>query len=207
MRTILCPADAGVLSAEGLRVAVVERFAERQVLMPFDEVSGSLPDLLAELVREARELVQRSGFGSDEITVRQRMVQMRLLGQDSALDVSFSDVASLSERFANHYRAIYGYYPENRAIEVVRLRAVASTQRPEMEREVFEVGYGIRAVPNAVVRSDSGDVPVFHRGRTENGALCGPAIFQDPYSTTFIEPGWTGVVGSLGTLQLEPVND
>jgi 5-oxoprolinase (ATP-hydrolysing) len=206
MRTIICPADAGILSAEGLRVAVVERFAERQLLVPLDDVSASLPDLFAELSCEARELVQRSGIGSEEVIIRHRLVHMRLLGQDSALDVCFDNSAPLSESFVKQYRAIYGYFPGGRAIEVAGLRVVASTRRQEIEREIFDECYSAHVEPNGVVASDTGDVFVFRRGKTGNGTICGPAIFQDPYSTTFIEPGWTGVVGSLGTLRLEPAN-
>ncbi len=204
MRTIYCPFDAGVLSAEGLRVAVVERFAERQVLQTLDEISARLPEMLNELAGEALDLVQRSGFGHDEIIVRQRLIQMRLLGQESAIDVSFHDCPSLSQGFRELYRSLYGYYPGNRAIEVVRLRVVASTRRAEPVEEVFEGGEVARAFPNAVVSSDTGDLPVFRRVKIRAGRISGPAIIQDPYSTTFVEPRWTGVVGSLGTLRLEP---
>ncbi len=207
MQTIYCPADAGVLSAEGLRIAVVERFAERQVLQTLDEVSANLPDMLLELDKQARNLVRRSGFGLDEIIVQQRLVQMRLLGQDSSLDVSFHDNPSLPKDFVKHYRSLYGYFPEHRTIEVVQLRVVASTRRPETAEEVFEEGDVARALPNAMVRSEIGEVSVFHRGKIGTGRIFGPAIVQDPYSTTFVEPQWAGVVGSLGTLRLAPTND
>ncbi len=42
---VLLPADAGLLSAVGLGHAVVERFAQREVLRPLDEIDGLLIEL------------------------------------------------------------------------------------------------------------------------------------------------------------------
>ena len=53
MEEILLPADAGLLSALGLGHAVVERFAQREVLRPLDEVSDRLEGWMEELAREA----------------------------------------------------------------------------------------------------------------------------------------------------------
>ena len=52
--SVLVPADAGLLSALGLGAAVVERFAQRQVLEPLDRVKGErIAGWLDELGREA----------------------------------------------------------------------------------------------------------------------------------------------------------
>ncbi len=42
MQTVVVPADAGLLSAYGLANAVIERFAEKLVLRPYEEIR---PDL------------------------------------------------------------------------------------------------------------------------------------------------------------------
>jgi len=56
--TVLVPPDAGLLSALGLGHAVVERFAQRQVLRPLAEVGGGeLAALLDELAAQAATAV------------------------------------------------------------------------------------------------------------------------------------------------------
>src|SRR5262249_37140177 len=54
IRRVLVPEDAGLLSAAGLAAAVVERFAERQVLLPLAEVRDQIGPLLDELGKAAR---------------------------------------------------------------------------------------------------------------------------------------------------------
>src|SRR5205807_9903424 len=55
--TVLVPADAGLLSALGLGAAVVERFAQRQVLMPLAAAAERLDGWCEELGREAAAAV------------------------------------------------------------------------------------------------------------------------------------------------------
>ena len=56
------PSDAGLLSARGLREAVMERFAERQLLLPLSELSARLPNTIAELEQQALGRLQAEGL-------------------------------------------------------------------------------------------------------------------------------------------------
>ena len=67
MRTILVPADAGLLSAMGLGCAAVERFAEREILEELDAVEGRVEAILAELEAEADEALLLEGVGRGDI--------------------------------------------------------------------------------------------------------------------------------------------
>ncbi|MBV8200771.1 MAG: hypothetical protein JOZ15_09120 [Acidobacteria bacterium] len=129
METVVVPADAGLLSALGLEAAVVERFAQRQVLAPLGEVEARLDAWCEELGREAAAAVAAEGVPPDEIEVRRRIAALRFAGQESTLPVDYRGAASLAPAFAAAYREIYGYEPEGRAIEVESLRVVASSGR------------------------------------------------------------------------------
>jgi 5-oxoprolinase (ATP-hydrolysing) len=101
MRTVLVPADAGILSAVGLGHAVVERFAHREILAPLEAAAPALPEAFRELEARARAEVEAEGVPADAIEVRERTVHLRYRGQESTLDVPFelseSSVGSLGE--------------------------------------------------------------------------------------------------------------
>ena len=85
---VLVPADAGLLSALGLGAAVVERFAQRQVLEPLDRVKGErIAGWLEELGREATAAVLAEGIATEEIAVRRRLLNLRFAGQEATLAI------------------------------------------------------------------------------------------------------------------------
>jgi 5-oxoprolinase (ATP-hydrolysing) len=127
METVLVPADAGLLSALGLEAAVVERFAQRQVLAPLAEAAERLDAWCEELGREAAAAVAAEGVAAAEVEVRRRIVALRFAGQESTLAVDYAGAAALAPAFAAAYREVYGYEPEGRAVEVESLRVVASS--------------------------------------------------------------------------------
>jgi 5-oxoprolinase (ATP-hydrolysing) len=129
MDTVLVPADAGLLSALGLGAAVVERFAQRQVLLPLAAAAAHLDGWCEELGREAAAAVAAEGVPQAEVEVRRRIVALRFAGQESTLPVEYLGAAALAGAFAAAYREVYGYEPEGRAIEVESLRVVASSGR------------------------------------------------------------------------------
>ena len=127
IETVLVPAGAGLLSALGLAEAVVERFAQRQVLAPLADVAPHLDAWCEDLGREAAAAVAAEGVPAAAIVVRRRIAALRFAGQESTLAVDCEGAAGLAEAFAAAYRAVYGYEPEGRAVEVESLRVVASS--------------------------------------------------------------------------------
>ena len=141
--TVLVPADAGLLSAWGLGVAVVERFAQRQVLAPLAECARDLAAWLAGLAAEATAAVAAEGVPESEIEVRRRIVHLRFAGQDATLPVELGPaqqgadqigVRALGDAFLAAYQDRFGYRPAGRAIEVESLR-VAASSRPTAARQ------------------------------------------------------------------------
>ncbi|MEE8368740.1 MAG: hydantoinase/oxoprolinase family protein, partial [Thermoanaerobaculia bacterium] len=126
---ILVPKGAGLLSAHGLGTARLERFAERQVLKPLLEVLSSLDEVLEEVANEAVERVTATGHETSVVEIRERSVFLRLVGQESTLEVDFSETANLEEEFRQSYLETYGYYPSGESrVEVESLRVVACSQ-------------------------------------------------------------------------------
>ena len=210
---VLVPADAGLLSALGLGYARIERFAERQILRPLEEVEEELISLIDDLEEEATAAVVGEGVSWGEVEIRHRQLNMRFAGQDSTLTVelgsstSLGDSPSLGKAFLEAYEEHYGYRPERRQIELESLRVVASAGQMEVEA-VAESGQTKTAPPVAWRKILCGGEwrlsPIYDRDSLESGArLKSPAVVVERHSATVIEPGWQGRVDGAGCLVLE----
>ncbi len=203
--TVVVPPDAGLLSALGLGAAVVERFAQRQVLAPLDEVEDRIPGWLEELAAEAVAAVCGEGAAREEVAVRRRILDLRFLGQESTLAVEHADQRPVAAAFAEAYLDLYGYRPEGRRIELASMRVVASTQPeedppPPAPEPSTAVADGSR---RAWFADGWREVPVYHRARLRPGArFAAPALILEAHSATVVEPGWEGRVDGAGSLVL-----
>lgn len=177
MRTVLVPRQAGILSAVGLDAALPERRAERAVGKALEEVRGELEGWVEALGEEAREdLIADLGEGV-EVDEPQVIVEMRLRGQDTALQVVMRGGSeALAGAYGEQYRRLFGYEaPKGRVVEVVSVRVAVRVR----EREE---GVGVK-----------------------EGEVLGPwnegRLIQDGFSTLVVAPGWTveerGTVGRV----------
>ena len=195
--TVLCPSDAGLLSARGLREAVIERFAERQLLRPLDELKSILPDTILELEQLALERLRKDGLTPEQTSVRRRLVSLRHQGQESSEEIDFREGVDLKSEFRKRYESLFGYWPENKSIEVVSIRVIASTDSTPPIWESF----GSNTEPVHPER-------IFRRNALTTGArIDGPSIVQDRFCTISIDQNWSGILGSEGTLKLEYTTD
>jgi 5-oxoprolinase (ATP-hydrolysing) len=147
MQTVLVPEHAGILSAVGLQEAVPERIIEQEIQLPLEAAQAMLPAQLASFQHEQRT----------------QIAELRLKGQDTPLQVEFTDPADLPQLYAAAYERLFGYQPPaHREIELVSIRLIlreaqTSTQTPTLHAEPLEPA---------------------------------PALIQDVFSTIVIAPGW-----------------
>ncbi len=203
---VLVPPDAGLLSALGLGSAVVERFAQRQVLAPLAEIAGELEGRLEALAAEAVEAVRREGVPADEVVVRRRIAHLRLAGQETTLPVEAAPGTDVAGAFAAAYRELYGYPPPARPVEVESLR-VAASSRPPGRSAPAPPPVARRAHPLAAGRAWFAggwrDAAVFDRSALEPGdRLAGPALVFERHAATVVLPGWAAAVDGGGALVL-----
>lgn len=206
IRNVIIPTDAGLLSAYGLGNAVLEQFAERQMLKPVEEVRPELPDTLNSLAEEALDQLAREGVPKEHLEVRRKLVFMRLKGQESTLEIEYEQDADLAQKFESIYKRRYGHWVSNPVIEIESLRVVAST-RSELSRTTG--GENADLSPEAIdhkaiwFNQQQKDTPVYDRQTLHAGAkFTGPAFILDPHSTIVVEPGWEVKVQPNGTLTL-----
>jgi 5-oxoprolinase (ATP-hydrolysing) len=203
---IIVPNEAGLLSANGLQNAVIEEFAERQVLKPLSDMSESIESITDELAAEAYDKLLVTAK-SDEIEIRRILLSMRLKGQETSLDIEYQPDQKAEELFKAMYKRQYGHWITGREIELESVRVVASTKT---EKERPPAKYRRQSKPGPVITKHSWfygnelETPVYERGKLKAGDFMeGPAIILDPYSTIVIEPGWRGTVCDNHSLLLE----
>lgn len=167
MQTVLVPGQAGILSAVGLDAAVPERRKERSVGKALSAVLGELDGWVNAMADEAREVLMADCGEGIEIEKPQVIVEMRLQGQDTPLQVRMENGSQgLACGYAEQYRRLFGYAaPEGRDVEVVSVRVALRVSPGQPDRV-----------------AGTGEVL---------GAWKEVQLIQDAFSTLVVEPGWT----------------
>jgi len=198
IRRILLPPDAGLLSAIGLGHAVLERFAEQQILEPLERVESGLGLRLEPLEREALAALLAAGVPADQADVRRRTLFLRLVGQETSLEVAWDAGLDTRAAFVERYLATYGHAPGPRPIELEAVRVVAASRAAAIDR-----------LPAPAVRTRVrgprriGDLSAFDREALQPGAtLVGPALVLERHATTLVAAGWTAVVLADGAIEI-----
>jgi 5-oxoprolinase (ATP-hydrolysing) len=217
IQTIIMPADASLMSAAGLMSAAIERFAQRQVLCTIDECRDELVEMIHALARQAVAAVAAEGVVRETIDVRRVIANVRMLGQDSTLQVEIlvdegDDIAGLlRQKFAARYEQIYGHAPplERKPIELESMRVVAWAKGDDdqQDEEAAEQTGEYEATSQRNVRAYLGgawrDVPAFDRSELRPGAAFdGPALVFDRRTSYLIDAGWRAKLDRAGSIIL-----
>lgn len=205
--TILVPSDAGVLSAYGLSRALIERFSEKQILLPLEETKEQLGGWFQELERTSINSVLSEGLRREEIVIRHKNMYLRFRGQDSSIEISYDGESDTClETFRKEYIQRYGYWPEGKTIEVESIRVIASVkERSDRELSVAPERYRpeISQYQNALLGKERVQIPVYYRNGLHAGAhITGPAIIPDRHSTTYLAQDWTLLIDNHETMVL-----
>lgn len=190
IKRIVLPFDAGLLSAYGISQARITRFAYQQILKPLEECKVTLPAIVQSLCEKASALLAEEGIDSHKMEILSQQVFLRFKGQDSSLEVPFSN--TIEAAFEESYRKLFGHYPENGIIELESVKVIAGSKR-ENRPSIF------REVKKEVVKSphkftapiDGQQIPVFDWEELKVGdQFHGPAILRNAHATAFIEASW-----------------
>ena len=192
MTTILCPSDAGLLSARGLREAVIERFAEQQILKPLNNIENQLSEIIKNLEDKALSQLHAEGFKDHEIFVRRKLISLRHQGQESTEEIEYEPKTDIANSFKDRHENLFGYWPDNKIIEVVSIRIIASTYPHKTQPEKFPNQNELTPQEGMILR----------RKLKSGSKIKYPSIVQDLFCTVNIDQNWSGTVGSKGTIKL-----
>ncbi len=202
MRRVLVPRHPGVLSAAGMASAP----RSRDFLTTVRRVNPAVAELVrlaAPWQRRGIAALAKEGVARGAIVAR-AFAQMRYVGQAHELEVPLGP--DFRARFhAAHDRA-YGHADAARPVEVLalRLEVTEAAVRHGRARAIPRARRAPSGAPHRLVwRGRAIDVSRHERDALAPGTrLGGPALIVEYSSTTFVPPGWRGVVDAEGHLQL-----
>lgn len=205
MGKILIHPFAGILSAYGIGLADVRRFAQQAVLKPYShETSGELEKLFGQLEAEARCDVLAQGVGQEQIEPPLRSLDMRYQGAEATINVPRPDHGDYAAAFRRAHQQLFGFQREGHAVEIAaaRVEVVGSTPEPA---EKTQDAVRREASPSETTQTwfdgSTHQTSVFLRENLQPGdRLRGPAIVCEPTSTVVIDPGFAAEVTRRGEI-------
>jgi 5-oxoprolinase (ATP-hydrolysing) len=218
IETILLPKDSGILSAYGISKANIERFAEASILQIFEK------DFVKNIDFEFRKLkeivvqkLKSDDVLAENVAFKNQFIYLRFKGQDSSIELEWSDYEKVINDFKEKYINIFGHWVENRAIEIESLRVIGMESRKDENFEQFS-HFDSQIRPNkniqpshyhqAFVENQWIDVPVYLRDSLNIGdKISGFALLLDRYSTTVIEKNWEFILDENGTGIIQKVEN
>lgn len=211
---VLVPETPGVLSAFGLLAAAIEHHHTRTLPGMVEAADLSAVNaLLAALDEAGRARMREEGVPLDEVRVAYA-ADMRYLGQAYELTVPVrapvgrQDLDPIQAAFHATHERVYGYQRAAQPIEFVNFRAVHTYPLPRPRLRPVRSGRSLADAEREArpaYFAPTGFVPtrIFDRARLPLGArVPGPAIVEQPDTTTVIPPGYAAHVEESGNLRI-----
>jgi N-methylhydantoinase A len=176
--------------------------------------TSELESTFRELEQQGETELQNEGLPPDHISFL-RQIDMRYVGQSHELPVpvdkgpmSDAEVAEMIRRFHDIHDRANGFSAPGEPVELVnvRLTAVGKLARPRLQRQESAGASPSPKTRRAVYFSgEFVDCPIYDRMALGAGAtVAGPAIVEEPDSTTVVHPGNRAEVDRFGNLLLSP---
>lgn len=211
--TVVVPPLPGYASAFGaIRVDVKHEFTkaihQTEEELDFDAFNRQVDDLVA----EATDLLEREGVPRDKIRI-ERKADVKYFSQSRFFTVDMpdgrvEDLDNITETFAADMKAAYGYNlpPGYSPVELVNIRIIAygDIVKPSLRPIPNGAGAEVAKKPGRDVWfKDLGFIAtdIYERGKLPAGAaFSGPAIVEQPDTTTVMPPGTHAKVDNYGNL-------
>jgi 5-oxoprolinase (ATP-hydrolysing) len=194
---IIVPYTGSLLSAVGISEAIIEHIEIKQVLAPLTD-RNHIEEVIEEVKMTALNRIEKDGVRYSEIT--SIALFMRLIGQDTTLEIDFKSYSGLIGQFKRKYTDLFGHWVE-REIEVESIRVTAaetnveSTQTTAPKKQAGEKikKTGSRKIlyPQGWLTTDIYQWPQFVDRSYE---IKGPTVLYNPFTSIVINPGWTATI-------------
>jgi N-methylhydantoinase A len=211
--TVIVPPLPGYASAFGaIRVDVKHEFTT-----PLHKIESELDykkvnRTFDELVANAVKTLKREGMRPEQITI-ERYVDVKYFSQSRFFTVEIGDgplrdLGAITQNFMSAMQAAYGYTlpPGYAPVELVNLRVIGRGDLPKPSLPETQGGATLDAArkpSRKVWFRDAGfvEASIYERGKLPAGAtLDGPAVIEQPDTTTVMPPGSHCSVDKYGNL-------
>lgn len=201
---VLIPANASLLSAEGLIQSRLERIITRQILRPLSDFDKERPQVLNEMQTDAFDALKHEGVTENRIEISTRMIDVRLSGQDSFITLNFDETTDLELEFRKEFNRIYGYDAPNRKLEIVQIRIVSaekvSKENAYQQKELPNVSSIFPDRKNVYSQDGEATVPVWKLDDIKHESKSGPCLVAGHKTVIWVEQDWAAAINE--SLQL-----
>jgi N-methylhydantoinase A len=214
IRRILIPPHPGLSSAFGAAVAHLRADRTQTFTGRFDLLDLTrMQTVLDHLTEAARTELAADGLTGEAIVLRS--LDTRYAGQNYEREVLIPDgpitpetITIIEQRFADQHREFYGFALEGEPVEAVLLRVsaigMADDQIATEPPHATEPPVAVPTRPVAFRGHSYLETPVYRRETLPAAfTFTGPAIVEEPDSTTVIYPGDRCTVRHDGMLDVE----
>jgi N-methylhydantoinase A len=211
--TVIVPPLPGYASAFGaIRVDVKHEFTtplhKIESELDYKKVNQTFDGLVANAVKT----LEREGMRREQITI-ERYVDVKYFSQSRFFTVEIGDgplrdLQAITQNFMTAMQAAYGYTlpPGYAPVELVNLRVIGRGDLPKPSLPETQGGATLDAArkrPRRVWFRDAGfvEAEIYERGKLPAGAVFdGPAVIEQPDTTTVMPPGSHCTVDKYGNL-------
>ncbi|MCC6617337.1 MAG: hydantoinase/oxoprolinase family protein [Anaerolineae bacterium] len=214
----IIPPGPGNFSAFGmLMVDVVHDYSQTSIIELADMDVTAVNDVYAKLSAQGHDALAYDGFEPERRTFMPT-AEMRYRGQEHTvnvpmpgLEITAEQIPGIVEAFNKVHQQQYGHSMMEDPIEIVtlRLRAVGLLPRPDLpmiERGSGSVDAARKGTRDVYVREQRARVTYTVYDRMKLGAgdsIHGPAIIEEPSSTTMVHANDVLTVGDYGELAIQ----
>ena len=205
---VIVPLSPGVKSAFGLLVSdMAYDYITTRLVNCKDADTEQISTIVGAMENEARSEM-RSQAVSDSAVILQRFFDMRFVHQRHEMAVPVpggpitqDTIVAVDQGFRRMYSEMFGVRPDD-PCQIVNFRIRAVGMVPKLKLSKAPAGDGNPARALKKLRKayfpDAGgfvETPVYHRANLTNGdKIVGPAIIEEPDSTTICPPEYSIVV-------------
>jgi len=209
---VVVPLFPGVATAKGLTTMDVKQEYSLTRLSAVDETSTSQIEREFNLLEsKALDELQSEGFTNDKVLLK-RYLDMHYQGQGYEIRVSVmkgEDAKTLRARFDTAHERSFGMKAEREKVEIVNFRVVSQVILKKVDEPYWNVN-GSEKARKPSRKAYFGDPPkltecaVLDRMRLPRGfEIKGPAILEQPDSTTVVPPEDTATIDRYGNVIID----
>ena len=209
MTSVLIHPFAGVLSAYGMGLADVTAMRERSVEAHLNEaLLGRLESELSALGQDAEAEVRAQNIAAERMDTNW-FVHLRYDGSDTALEVPYGDIATMTAAYEAAYRSRFGFLMSGKALiaATISVEAIGHTfDLPSISQQVSSDTPDPVDIVDAFMGGEFVKAPVFQRENIGAGnRIKGPALIIEATGTNVVEPGWEAEMTDIGNLVLRRI--
>jgi N-methylhydantoinase A len=219
--TIIIPPSPGVASAFGLLVSdVAYDFVTTQIMPATPDNIPRIREIFAALERSGREALYAEGIEDKDIVLA-RTVEVRFVHQQHDLPIAIPNeeitaaaIAQAEQRFRDRYFELYRVKTDDPCRFVnFGVRATGIVPKPQVARMPAGDGNAARALKGSRKvfsgeQREFVECKVYDRRRLQNGdRLEGPAVLEEPDSTTICPAGYSITVDPFLNVLLQKLAD